>query len=299
MRVRFGGIELGQSGNRVGGVGISDIDFAYPEVRDSDRAREARDGVMPGRDYLGARTISIDCWTNGRTMREARNFAAQVLSRWRDETTRMAAGVLVPLEFQAVDDPTWRRVYGRPRRADDPSFGVVMRQGRAEFTLEFEVMDARFYAGGTDGLVESTIRVVAGSDPGPGLSAPLVAPLRTVGVAERRSGFLAVGGEVPTPAVVEFYGPGSRFSLDGNRGWHVGLDPSVTLAWDEVVTIDPLAGTVSSNIRGNFFGALDRRSGVTSTVLVPGSENVFFSAVDVSNTARAVVSWRPAFSSAA
>lgn len=298
MLVHYAGAELGTLDHRVGEVGVSSIDFSYPEIRFADEAREARDGVMPGRDYFGARTISIECWTNGATMRDARRSAAAVLSRWRDAGVRLAAGVLAPLDFQAVDDPTVRRVYGRPRRADDPDFGVVMRQGKAKFTLEFEVMDPLFYAGGDGGLDSATINVVAGSS-GTGWIFPLTWPVRTEHVAERREGALQITGELPTAAVISFHGPGRRFSLDGSRGWHVGLNPSVELAYDEVLTIDPLAGTVTDNFGRDRYGALDRRSRLTGIMLRPGVENVFFSAEDQSNTAYATVSWRPAFSTAA
>lgn len=298
MLVHYQGIELGQVSPKRGGVKVSAIDFSYPESRTSDNPREARDGVTPGRDYLGARTMSIDCFTDGKTMTEARSLAAEVLGRWRDASTRLAAGVLAPLDFQAVDDAEVRRVYGRPRRADDPNFGVIMRQGRAEFTLEFDVMDANFYAGGDGGEQSATIRVVAGGS-GTGWRFPIIWPVRTEAVAERREGALQVTGELPTAALISFHGPGRRFSLDGNRGWHVGLNSSVELAYDEVLTIDPLAGTVRDNFGRDRYGALDRRSRLTGIQLRPGVENVFFSAEDQSNTAHAVVSWRPAYPSAA
>lgn len=298
MLVSFAGIDLGQLDYSRGGVRVSDIDFQYPEIRTSDSAREARDGVMPGRDYLGVRTMTIDCWTDGDSMRSARELAASVLSRWRDASVRLQAGVLAPLDFQAVDDPAVRRVYGRPRRADDPNFGVVMRQGKASFSLEFAVMDPTFYAGGDEGLESATIRVVSGGS-GTGWRFPIRWPVRTESVAERREGALQVTGELPTPAVIEFHGPGRRFSLDGNRGWHVGLNSSVELAYDEVLTIDPLAGTVTDNFGRDRYGALDRRSQLTGIMLTPGVENVFFSAEDQSNTAYATVSWRPAYPSAA
>lgn len=298
MQVFYNGIALGQVSHSRGGVRISDIDFSYPEMRTSDVNREARDGVMPGRDYLGVRTMSIDCWTDGKTMVEARELAASVISRWRRASVRLQAGILAPLDFRAVDDATVRRVYGRPRRADDPSFGVVMRQGKATFTLEFEVMDTLFYAGGEDSEDSATIRIVAGGS-GTGWVFPIRWPVRTEAVAERREGALQITGELPTPAIIQFHGPGTRLALDGSRGWHVGLDPSVSLAHDEVITVNPLTGTVRDNFGRDRYGALDRRSRLTGITLHPGVENVFFSAVDQSHTSYATVSWRPAFSTAA
>lgn len=298
MLVRFAGLELGTVDGRVGEIGVSSIDFSYPEVRFSDSPREARDGVLPGRDYLGSRTMTIECWTNGSSMVEARRIAARVLGLWRRERERLNAGVSLPLEFQAVGDTRWRRVWGRPRRSDDPNFGVVMRQGKASFILEFEVLDPVSYAGGDGGLESVSIRVFEGSS-GTGWVFPLRWPVRTEHVPERREGALQVGGELPTPAVVRFYGPGSGHSLDGSRGWHVGLAAGVVLAHDEHITIDPLAGTVRDNRGRNRFGDLDRRSRLTGIRLAPGVENVFFSANDPSHSAWARVQWREAFASLA
>lgn len=302
MRVRFQGLELGHTGRRPGEVLIENVDWSYPEQRSHDWEREGRDGSVPGRDFLGVRTVSFDLATNRGTMVQARDTAARFLHAWRDRALRDTSGTLVPLEFQAVDDPRWRRVYGRPRRADDPDFGVLMRQGVARVTCDFDVLEPRVFSGGSPESVR--LNHFPEQSQG-GWYAPFVFPLMSERVTGSRAGYLRVGGELPTPATVTFGGPGRAFSLDGSRGWHVGLKQDVSLAWDERLEINPLLGTVQSYFtdapdrRTNRFGALDRRSTLSRISIDPGEENVFFSAVDDTNDSFAVIEWREAFSSIA
>lgn len=297
MRFRFQGIEVGHTGHRAGEILIEDFDPGYPELRISDVSREGRDGTMPGRDFLGSTTFTFDVATNRKTMSQARQTLAEFLKAWRDSSIRLAAGENVPLEYQAVDDPQWRRVYGRPRRSDNPDFGVLMRQGLARVSLEFEVMEPRIFSGGDDGEYSAQIGQVEGGTSGGGWTFPITFPVAGSAVAGTRTGSITVGGEIPTPAVIEFHGPGSRLALDGNNGWHAGLRDAAVLAADEVITIDPLRGTVTDNFGRSRYGALDKRTPLDGVSLIPGTENIFFSAVDQTRMAHAVIRWREAYTS--
>lgn len=298
MEIRFQGITLGSRGPDHHGVVITGFDPSYPELRTSDTNRSARDGVMPGRDRFGVRTLALDLSLNRTSMPSAREAAAELLTAWRDSSIRLSAGELVPLEFRPADSGDWRRVLGRPRRIDDPDFGVVMRQGAGALTAEFDVMNPLVFSGGGPGLHEVELRqaesYVAGGwtwprDPG--------WPVTGQTVEGSREGALSIGGTEPTPVVVTFHGPGSRFVLTGSRGWRVALRSGVELAHDESITIDPLAGTVTDNFGRARFG--DLQTPLFSVELDPGGENVFFSAVDQSMSATATVEWRDAFSSMA
>lgn len=301
MRVRFADIELGRSQREVTDVSIENLDFSYPEIRTSDSENEGRDGSIPGRDFYGVRTVSFDLATNRRTMVEARETAAQFLAAWRARAIRDLSGVMVPLEVQAADDPQWRRVYGRPRRSDDPVFDLLMRQGVGRLTCEFDVLEPRVFSGG-----EAHERRLNhyGTSSG-GWYAPFHFPLSSEAPVGVRAGLLPVGGTEPTPPVITFHGPGRQFLLEGNRGWRFALKPDVELAYDEVLQIDPLAGTVLSWHDGEpqrtrrRFGALRRGSGLKTVELLPGNENVFFSAIDQTNTSYALIQWRDAYASLA
>ena len=293
MRIRFQGLELGHTGHRPGDVLITDFDAGNPAIRDSDQSPDGRDGVVPGRDFLGGSSFSFDVATNRSTMVQARETVAEFVTAWRDRSIRLAAGETVPLEYQAVDDPDWRRVYGRPRRSDNPDFGILMRQGVARVSLEFEVMSPLVFSGGDDGEFSARIGQVEGYRGG-GWKFPLTFPVVGSAVAGGRAGTITVGGTQETPAVIEFHGPGAGLSLDGNRGWHVGLRRDVRLAHDEVITIDPLRGTVTDNFGRSRYAALDKRTPLDGVLLDPGTENIFFSALDETRTAHAVIRWREA-----
>lgn len=297
MKLRFRGLEIGDSDDLSGDMLVEDFDPGYPEVRISDSPRENADGTVPGRDFLGSSMLSFDLVSNRSTMEEARHTLRVFLKAWRDSAVRLDSGVTVPLEYQVVDDPRWYRVYGRPRRSDSPDFGTLMRQGVGRVTCEFEQMDVRTFTGGAAGESSSEIRMFEQSVAGGGWSFPLSFPIAGSAVAGVRAGSLGIGGEVPTPVVIEFHGPGRRLALDGNRGWHVGLREGVTLAHDEVITLDPLVGTVKDNFGNDRYSALDKRTALSGVQLAPGIENVFFSGFDETNTARAVVRWRDAYSS--
>lgn len=253
---------------------------------------------MPGRDYFGMRTIQLDLMTKRDTMREARESAAEFVTAWRSASHRLDAGVSVPLEYRTADVPEWRRVFGRPRRVTDPVPDIYARYGSARLTAEFDVMNPLVFSGGSSGLHEVTLRqaesFVAGGwtwprDPG--------WPVTGQTVEGSREGSLTIGGTEATPVVVTFHGPGSRFEISGSRGWRVALRSGVELAHDESITIDPLAGTVTDNFGRARFG--DLQTPLFSVELEPGGENVFFTAVDDTLSARATVSWRDAFSSMA
>jgi len=302
MRIRFQGLEVGHTGSRAGDMLISGVDFAHTDIRDSDYEREGRDGLLPGRDFLGARILKFDLATNRDSMREAKQTAALFLTAWRNKSLRDESGRLFPLEFQTVDDPTWRRVYGRPRQSDDPEFGAMMRSGVGRITCEFKQFEPLVFSGGEPN--ETRLTKLPESSSG-GWRTPFRFPLRSERATGSRAGFLSVGGTEPTPPVITFHGPGSSFSLNGNRGWHVGLKSKVVLAYDEHLEIDPLSGTVQSwkddnpDRRIDRFGALDGRSTLSQILLEPGEENVFFSALDPTNSSSALIQWREAFSTLA
>lgn len=305
MRIRFQGLEVGQVDDGPSDMLVTDWEWAYTDIRDSDYEREGRDGMLPGRDFLGARIGTFGLATDLHTMREARRTAALFLTAWRDSSLRDTAGTLVPLEFQTVDDPTWRRIYGRPRQSTDPDFGALMRGGIGEITCEFKQFEPLVFSGGEP--FEAVLRKFEAASTGGWKTNPMRWPLTSEKAVGSRAGFLDVGGTEPTPPVITFNGPGSSFSLDGNRGWHVGLRPGVTLAYDEHLEIDPLMGTVQSyftadpTVRTDRYGALDRKPGssLPSIRLQPGQENVFFSAIDETNSSSALIQWREAFSTLA
>ncbi|GAA4923492.1 hypothetical protein [Nesterenkonia rhizosphaerae] len=297
MRVRFEGLEIGSTERRHGDVVISDMDFGSTEYVTADQQQEGRDGVTPGRDYLRGTIAAFTISSNQRTMRQAREVLSEFLAAWRDRKRRLTPGLLVPLEYSPLDmDGEWFRIYGRPRSNDSYIFDHLMRQGVGTVNLEFEQLEPRFFAGGEAGEQQATIRATAAAS-GTGWTFPLTFPVSSPGPPEPASTVITVSGSEPTPPIIEFHGPGRRFQINGNAGWHMGLDPDVELAADEVITIDPLSRTVTDNF-GRPRSVLDLRSALGQIELHPGTETLFFSAEDVTGTAHAIIRWRDAYASA-
>lgn len=293
MRFRIAGYEFGQDREVPHPVRVRDFSSSGAAVRSSDTERMAGDGVVPGMDLLGANTWAIECSTDASDMVAARDRVSEMKRIWQHEGRRTEAARLVPLDYKLAGDDRWRRVLGRPRHFAEPTPDIYMLGGLAKFGAEFEVMDHRIYAGGADGLQQVSIGQVADSTGG-GWTFPISFPVTTGAVSGTRTGAITVGGDVTTPAEVTFYGPGSRLVLRGSSGWHVGLRSDVTLAHDESITLDPVAGTVIDNWGRNRAGVLDRRTPLDSVELDPGGENIFFSAVDETRSASATIRWRDA-----
>lgn len=298
MRFRIGGVEFGSHpSGRAGSIIVTGFDPSGAEVRSQDHPRLGCDGVLPGRDFLGASTWSFELTTNGSRALEAREIYSRLQAVWHDPRTRGSAGELVALDYEVVGTNGWRRVYGRPRAFDSATGDVLMAQGAAKFGCEFEVMDPRFFSGSESGLHTHTLRHF-GEIVG-GIIAPVVAPVRTRGGSGARSGALVNDGSTDTPVHVTFTGPVRDPRLSSGEGWEVGF--TGRLRSDERVEIDPMRHTVTlydGDGRGRpAFSQLSRRSQLSRIGIPPGLTNVFFTGLDDTNSSTAVVSWRDAYQS--
>lgn len=298
MRFRYGDVEFGRNPNgEQGPIIVRDFDPAGAEVHSQDHDRLGRDGVVPGRDFLGAATWAFELSTNARYASEAREIYSRLQRRWHDTRRRGRAGELFALDYEIRGTDEWRRVYGRARQFDPPKGDKFMFQGRADFGAEFEVLDPRFYSGRNVGLHERTLRHY-GEMVG-GLVTPVVAPVRTVGGTGVREGALFNNGDIDTPVHVTFTGPVRDPLLRSGGRWQVGWEGQ--LRHDERVVIDPVRHSVThydgnGRARSGFDG-LTRRSQLSRISIPPGLTNVFFSGVDSTNSSTAVVEWRDAYQS--
>lgn len=298
MRLRVGDIELGTTpSGQDGPILVRSLSPAGAEVRTRDNPRLGRDGVVPGRDFLGGATWAIELSTNARYATEAREIYSRLQAIWHDPEARKASGKLIPLDYEVNGTHEWRRVYGRPRSFDPPTGDVLMLQGRADFGCEFEVLDPRFFSGADEGLHEHTLTHF-GEMTG-GIYAPVAAPVATRGTSGSRAGALVNAGTVHTPVHVVFYGPIEDARIRSGTGWEVGFNGS--LLYDERVEIDPMAHTVTlydgDGVGRPAFSRLTRRSQLSEIGIPPGLTNVFFSGIDPTHSSRAVIQWRDAYQS--
>ena len=101
-------------------------------------------------------------------------------------------------------------------------------------------------------------------------------------------------GDAQTPVTIRFFGPIAWPLVKSTLGWEVGL--SATLAYDDEVVIDPIAGTVMKNGLPAP-GLLSRRSRIRRALLQPGANSLYFTGTDPTGTAKVLLSWRNAYSS--
>ncbi|OMH30658.1 hypothetical protein [Tersicoccus sp. Bi-70] len=281
MRFRFGGVDFGGLSSLL----VTGFDPGAADVRDGDAPRPQRDGVLTGRDYLGGATWAFDIITNTRTLGTALAAAAALEAAWKDRKVRLSPLAAVPLSYEM--DGRWRRVYGRPGKFVGPTGTVRALQGGGSVTADFRVTNPLSF---DDDLSSVTLTIVPASTGG--LEAPLVAPLSTVRSSAPRAGLVVNTGDAPSPLGVTFYGPVTDPWVRAAAGWEVGLTGS--LAYDQAVTVDPLAGTVTRQDGAPALGMLTRATRLSGTELAPGVNELTFGGTDPTGTARAVLSWRNA-----
>lgn len=293
MRFRFRGIEFGNHPDgKPGPINVRSFDPAGAAIRSQDHDRLGRDGVVPGREFLGAATWAIELSTNARFAREAREIYSKLQELWHDPAQRWAAGELYGLDYEARGTGEWRRVYGRPRMFDPANGDVLMLQGAARFGVEFEVLDPRYFSGGDP----ERHTLTHASELQGGWEFPVEFPLVSEEVVGARQGALTNKGTTDTPVFIEFNGPIQNPRLRGSNGWSVGWNG--TLLHDERLTLDPVRHAVTKydgdgrGVPG--FSGLTRSSQLSRISIPPGLTNVFFSGVDETHSSTAVVEWRHA-----
>lgn len=285
MMCNFGGVLFG---GRSGSLIVTGFDPGAKEIRGGDNPRPNRDGVSPGRDFLGAATWGFEISTNRDDLVGARESAASLQAVWQGAGVRLAPGVKVPLSYEVGG--VWRRVYGRPGAFAGIKPDVLATLGVGKIVCDFKVQDPLHY---DDAETSVTLTIVPASTGG--LVAPLVAPLTTVGSGAARAGFVNNTGDAPTPLKVTFHGPVIAPWVRSPDGWEVGLTGS--LAYDESITIDPLAGTVTRQDGAPVNGRLTRKTRLSGTLLQPGVTELTFGGTDLTGTATADLSWRNAHTS--
>lgn len=285
MRFVFGGVEFGGPS---GPLLVTGFTPGPAEIRSGDQPAPGRDGVLAGRDFLGSATWAFDLATNREDLAGARETAGALESVWLDPAVRLNPAVKVPLSYEI--DGEWRRVYGRPGQFVGPGADVLATLGAGKVTCDFRVLDPARYDDEETSVVLTIVPATTG-----GLQAPLAAPLSTVRSSAPRAGQVTNTGDLPTPLKVTFHGPITNPWVRAADGLEVGLTGS--LAYDQTVTVDPLAGTVTRQDGTPAAGLLTRKTQLTATLLQPGPTELTFGGTDPTGTAKAVLSWRNAHTS--
>lgn len=286
MHIRFQGVEVGCK--RDDPLTIADYAPPMTEVDPIRTPNLGRDGVHAGSDYLRS-----SAWDFSLSVTEA--GTAGVLGRaglleraWKDKAVRSAGAT--PLEYSTDHGASWHRVYGRPLRYTGPKADFMAAQGYGAVEIQFEQTDPLHYSSTTTSTTITAAPAVIG-----GWSFPLSFPLSTAATGAERAGRVTNAGDKPTPVQVTFHGPCSNPVVTTSHGYEVGYRG--TLAWDQHVTLDPMAGSVLLNGTVPVPGRLTVRSILSDLVAPAGNSDWFYRATDPTGTSRAVLEWRSAFTS--
>lgn len=285
MRFVFGGVEFG---GRAGALIVTGFNPGSTEVRSDDQAAPGRDGAIPVQDFLGSATWAFDISTNREDLAGARASGAALESAWKDPAVRLNGTVKVPLSYEF--DGEWRRVYGRPGQFAGFAADVLANLGVGKITADFRVLDPLHYDDDETSVVLTIVPATTG-----GLITPFIFPLSTVRSSAPRAGIVNNTGDAATPLKVRFQGPISNPWVRSSAGMEIGLNGS--LAYDQTVTVDPLAGTVTRQDGTPAAGLLTRKTQLTATLLQPGPTELSFGGTDPTGTAKATLFWRNAHTS--
>ncbi|WP_461634953.1 phage tail family protein [Glutamicibacter soli] len=281
MRFRFDGVEFGDTLP----LFVTEFDPGPADLQHGDTPQSQRDGVIPGRDFIGGRNWAFSISSNRQELASALAEDERLASRWHDPKHRLNPLLKVPLSYELGG--RWRRVYGRPDRYAGMKGDVLAVQGRGRIECDFRVMDSRYFDESETVLVLPIVPASTG-----GLMAPLVGPLSTVRSSTPRAGYVKNAGTAATPLKVVFKGPITDPYVHAAAGWEIALKG--TILPGQSVTVDSFAGTV---LRGSapVGGMLTRKTRLSSAVLPVGISDLTFGGVDPTGTAVVELRWRNAY----
>lgn len=262
------------------------LELGAIDIVTQDALRPRVDGMTPGRDTFGGRTLVFDMGVHS----EALDDDLEDLElAWRNDAIRQTPGAVVPLRYRRRGRD--RVIYGRPRK-----FAVTLGGRKAQFynvVAEFVQVDSFSYG---DVEHQNTVNFVP-PEAG-GLEAPLMAPLSTVALSSS-PGVIFVGGKLPAWLRIVIHGPITRPEIDIVGKWKIRFTDLV-LAFDEYVEINPTPGNryIRKNGVVNLGGALTADSPYMSQMIVPpGEQELVLRGVDITGTSYMQVFWRESYGS--
>lgn len=284
MKFRYRGVDFGGPS---GFLIVTGFTPGAAEIRGGDLPRPNRDGTIAGRDFLGSATWAFDLSTNRKALTEALATAGALERAWKDPAVRLSPNTLAILSYEL--DGRWRRVYGRPGPFTGPKGDVLAKLGVGKVTCDFKVHNPTYFDDTESSVTLTIVPATTG-----GLTFPTVFPWATVRSSAPRAGRVVNTGDASTPIKVVFKGPITDPWVRSPSGWEVGLNG--TLAYDQTVAVDPLAGTV---LRGStpVNGMLTAKTRLSNTLIPPGTSDLTFGGTDLTGTATATLIWRNAYTS--
>lgn len=264
---------------------IQDWDPGVATARAGDADNPVGDDRHFGRDYLSGPVHTMEAVVNQYTKLDARRVLREIAGIVNDPN-RLTPGWETVMRI--CEDGLIRRVYGRPRNFDPIHNGIA--GGATEATFEFHTSDQYYYDD-----QERAITVQLVPPPEGGLTFPATAPLVFADDGENQGTIGDVGGEAPTPFQVLLEANGSPLTNPKVYGDNFFLDLRTTIPHDGWVLIDTRKRTALRENGTSVAGGLTRVSRLSEARLLPGNERLVFSGVNPGGTARATLTWRPAY----
>ena len=257
-------------------------------LRTADVEPPGEDGLWLGPDYFSGRTIRIDAAIKTpRDEQTAYAIHGALQDAADDESVRLAGGATTSLRLKFPGRPA-RTVRGRIRGLDADL--TQAKHGWIPLDIEFTAQDSLFYD-----EPQSKTMPLGGLTRG-GMTFPLMFPFTVEDTAGAigRPGFLYVAGTAPTWPVLRVHGPCAN-----PRITHVATGRTLTvqgsLAAGEWVDIDTRPGW-RSVLRDNGGGMpLTPQSRIDEFRLLPGTNEIHWTATDPTLTSTLAVTWWPAY----
>ncbi|MFD8384245.1 hypothetical protein ACFV2X_37975 [Streptomyces sp. NPDC059679] len=291
-------VELDDWQHELGGVLIgagTDVQIraleglGQPPVRASDVEPPSEDGLWIGRDYYGGRTIRIDAAIRvvGQPGTVLDRLAA--LQDTADTpAVRGAGGTTMDLRLKFPGRPP-RTVRGRIRKLEPDLTQMI--HGYAPVDIEFQAQDHLFYADTTD-----TTSIPLGLLTSGGLTFPLAFPFTIAGdpLAVGRPGWLEVDGTAPAWPVLRVNGPCANPTITHVASGRT-LTVQTTLAEGEWVEVDTRPGWRTVLRENGGSAPLAPKSRIDEFVLMPGLNEIQWTATDPTLTSTLAVTWWPTY----
>lgn len=266
--------------------GIAGID-----QRTQDTENAAGDGVFPGVDLYGARTIRMEAGirTPGDPGRGL-DLLAQLQRAADNPDVRMTPGAMSVLRMRWPGRDA-RRLYGRLRRVEATSTARTVN-GWIPLDIEFVAVDPLYHDDDA-----SSLTLPLSADGLGGFRAPLVAPLTTgVAIPDERRGWMTNDGDRPAWPSLVITGPCTNPRIRHVDSGRV-LELNTSLATGERIEIETRPGTrwVLRNGSGNLAPALSAATRLEDFTVPPGTSELWWTARNYSNATRLAITWRAAY----
>ncbi|KOX10147.1 hypothetical protein [Nocardiopsis sp. NRRL B-16309] len=281
----LGGLVIG----RGQAVAVDDFDLGDVGARLGDVDVAGGEGVVPGYDYHGGRTLSLTVFTDQADAATAQAAWRSLESLWRQHDLRYTPRTVVPLRIRVADRDTVR-VYGRPRKFS-PTGLRGLPDGAVGAIATFDAMHTNYLSD-----EESTVTLSLVTTGDGGITWPIASwPITWAAGGERQDAAYNAGDMDAWP-LITISGPITNPQV-ALVGTNISIRLVDTIADGQSVTLDPRPWSRSiTRSDGASLAGKARGSRLEDLRLPPGQTVIHFSGTDLTGTSSCTVRHRHAYS---